>query len=632
MSKSTIFGYLSGIDKLSGRQESWFDPGATLLSPVAAAEEAPAPMPLVWAYLVIAAVIGIFIFRLNTLQIANGQANQQLAAGNGVRVIETSAPRGGIVDDRGTSLVTNVASYNLVLIPAELPPDRKKRIASYAAVSQDFNLSKDDIVKRVDNAGLSSIEPIVLKTDLSRDDALVAELKLSSYPGFSVLTDLKRQYDTTPGLSHILGYVGSMTDADLTAHPNYLPTSLIGRTGIEAAYDSELRGTDGKQTVEVDAEGQIQRSVSDAPPQIGDTLHLTIDKGLEQFVADTLTKSMQANHANESVGIVMDPRTGALLASVSLPSYDNNAFSGRIPETTYNKVNSDPNKPLLDRTIDGQYPPGSTAKPVVAAGALQEHTITASTLLDTSAGAIKIGQWTFPDWEVHGVTDVKKAIAQSNDVFFYAVGGGWKNIPGLGPDRIKKYFNSFGFGESTGIDYSTEQTGLVPDPTWKKQVQHEDWYIGDTYHESIGQGDLLVTPLQETRAIAGIINGGTLVTPHVVSEIDSAGGVTKKTVSYPTQAIPVDADNLNTVREGMCQTVTGGSAQPLKTLPFTSGGKTGTAQYDNNNKSHAWYVGFAPCDNPQIVVTILVEGGGEGFTAAEPVAGQIMQYYMSHKP
>jgi penicillin-binding protein 2 len=287
----------------------------------------------------------------------------------------------------------------------------------------------------------------------------------------------------------------------------------------------------------------------------------------------------------------------------------------------------------LNRAVDGLYPAGSTIKPFVAAAALQEGTITASTRLDTSIGVIKIGQWEFPDWKVHGVTDVKQAIAESNDIFFYALGGGWDKIPGLGVDRLKKYFHIFGFGEETGVDYASDNKGLIPDPEWKKKVKKEAWYIGDTYHISIGQGDLLTTPLQLVRGLSSLINGGRLVTPHIVESTEPADSGVREPLTFPDKKITISPEVLKTVQESMRATVASdtGSARALKALPFSSAGKTGTAQFGTEEKTHAWYIGYAPYENPEIAVAVLVEGGGEGNAISVPVAGRMFSYYMSHR-
>jgi penicillin-binding protein 2 len=424
-----------------------------------------------------------------------------------------------------------------------------------------------------------------------------------------------------------------MTDKDITKHPDYNRASPIGRAGLESSYDAQLRGIVGINEVEVNAQGRLQRTLSTKPPQVGDTLQLTLDKGLQAEMAAALQDAMQKNGAKQAVGIAMDPNTGGILASVSLPSYDNNQFAKGISAADYKVLSDNPDKPLLNRALDGQYPAGSTIKPFVAAAALQEKTIQPDTRLDTSIGAIKIAQSVFPDWKVHGITDVKQAIAESNDIFFYALGGGYDKIPGLGVDRLKKYLSQFGFGSSTSVDYASDSKGLVPDPDWKKRALNEKWFIGDTYHMSIGQGDLLVTPTQLARATSAIANDGTLYTPHLVAGTTPSTGGDMQPVIYTSQKVTFDPGVLQTVRDGMHQTVAGstGSARTLQALPFSSAGKTGTAQFGTEQKTHAWYIGYAPFENPQIVVAIIVEGGGEGNAISVPVASRVFSYYMAHK-
>jgi penicillin-binding protein 2 len=265
----------------------------------------------------------------------------------------------------------------------------------------------------------------------------------------------------------------------------------------------------------------------------------------------------------------------------------------------------------------------------VAAAALQEKVVAPGTKVDTSAGKITIGQWTFPDWKVHGITDVKQAIAESNNIFFYSVGGGYGNIHGLGADRLSKYLQKFGFGKKTDINIPGETSGLVPTPDWKEDVKEESWYIGDTYNLSIGQGDLLVTPLQLTRAIAAIANNGTLYQPRLVQSIVSSDELETNDPSPVVSSNKIVSNSvLQVVREGMRQTVLTGSARSFATLPIPVAAKTGTAQFNvAKDRTHSWFTAFAPYDNPKIVLSVIVEGGGEGFSVAAPVAKNVIEQF-----
>ncbi|HEY1074433.1 MAG TPA: penicillin-binding protein 2 [Patescibacteria group bacterium] len=573
------------------------------------------------------------VFRLTNLQIAEGNENRYLAEGNRIRQQVTVAPRGAIVDRKGELLVTNEAGYSLDLVPSDLPRQRAEREKVLQEVGTLTGSSLETLSKALNQVGLFSLDPIIIQPNLTREQALIYKIKLSSLPGVRVSYLPTRKYDETIGLSHLLGYTARMTQADLDKHPDYPRNSLIGRLGIEGAYDPQLRGEVGIHELEVNASGQLQRSLKNTPPKVGATLHLTLDRGLQAELVAALQEAMAKNGSQNAAAIAMNPQTGAILASVSLPSYDNNLFAGGISQEDYNRLNTDPNKPLLNRVVDGLYPPGSTIKPFVAAAALQEKTIAPNTQLDTSAGAIEIGQWRFPDWKTHGVTDVKRAIAESNNVFFYSLGGGWNKISGLGVERLERYYQMFGLGQPTDTDFDQGKAGLVPNPEWKKKVKKETWYIGDTYHIAIGQGDLLATPLQMVRAVSSLVNGGRLVTPHLVSTVESSESGVREDLTFPESPLPLSAETFQTVREGMYQTVNSdtGSARVLRNLPFSSGGKTGTAQFGTDKKTQAWYIGFAPYENPEIAITVIVEGGGEGNAIAVPVAGRAFAYYMSHR-
>ena len=312
-----------------------------------------------------------------------------------------------------------------------------------------------------------------------------------------------------------------------------------------------------------------------------------------------------------------------------MPSFDFNS-------QTYGEIIKDKNKPLFNRAIGGFYPAGSTIKPFVASAALAENIIDPNFKIDDTLGYIKIENqydpnivYTYRDWKAHGFVDMRRAIAVSANVYFYIIGGGYKNIKGLGIDRIKKYLNIFGFGSDLGIDLPGESSGLIPDPAWKKSVKNEGWFTGDTYNVSIGQGDTIITPLQLASAIGAVANGGTLWKPKLVLKItDHRNNSIREFKPESIRANIVDESKLKVVREGLRKAVTEGSAYLLNDLPIKVAGKTGTAQITNTfRKTNAWFTGFAPYDNPEIALAIIVEGAGEGSTAAVPVAKEVFYWY-----
>ncbi|MBM3205205.1 hypothetical protein FJZ48_04510, partial [Candidatus Uhrbacteria bacterium] len=397
-------------------------------------------------------------------------------------------------------------------------------------------------------------------------------------------------------------------------------TSEIGKTGIERSYETLLRGTPGERVSEIDAHGSITSMVGDRPAIDGQDIRLTIDVELQRASEILLREQMQIAKTGRGSVIVMDPQDGSILSLVSLPAFDNNIFSGGASSTLYQALLENRDQPLFPRAWAGTYPSGSTIKIVISAAALAEKLINAHTSF-VSVGGIRVGSSFFPDWkeEGHGVTDVRHAIAWSVNTFFYTVGGGYESFVGLGVDRLQDWMRRFGLGSKTGIDVPGEGPGFVPSKQWKQEAKQERWFVGDTYNLSIGQGDLLVTPIQVAGYTATIANGGTKVTPHFVGKL----GTDKPT--FPVTSISdLNSNSVHTVRLGMRDCVQFGSCRGLS-VPFTAGGKTGTAQWNANKRTHAWFTSFAPWDKPEVVVTVLVEEGGEGSAVAVPVARQVLQ-------
>jgi penicillin-binding protein 2 len=398
-------------------------------------------------------------------------------------------------------------------------------------------------------------------------------------------------------------------------------TDDIGKTGIEQSYESMIRGIPGERKVEVDAMGRPRAVVEEHDPVDGSDVRLTIDLALQKVTEAALRKEPDLAHVSRGSAIVMDVKTGALLAAVSWPSYDNNIFTGNVSSTLYSGLLNDPNQPLFPRAWAGQFPSGSVIKPLIASAALQEGVITPNTTV-LSTGGIHVGPWFFPDWKAggHGTVNVRSALAWSVNTFFYYVGGGYDTFRGLGVGKLSTWMKNFGLGSALGLDIAGEAQGHVPTEDWKLATKGERWYIGDTYNLSIGQGDLLVTPLQIARVTASIANGGTMVVPHFV---EGRNGT-------PSQ-VGINLDALAVVRSGMRDTVVYGSGRRMSSLPFTSAGKTGTAQWRSDKPNHAWYTGFAPYENPEVVVTVLLEEGVEGSSTAVPVAYDIMKEWWNEK-
>ena len=583
-------------------------------------------------YMIAVAVSFVFLFKLIDLQIVQASKYQYMAEGNRIRTRDIVAPRGIIYDSSGQVLAQNNASFNLEIYPADLPQNKIDRENVYSKIDEVSQISIDEIAKKIEAQGLFSIESVVLKENIGRDEALLLKIKYQDVLGVSVISRPTRQYQMVPGLSHFLGYIGKINDKELKDDPLYQMNDYIGKTGLELTYENDLKGLNGKEQMEVDSRGKVQRQLASIDPKPGNNLYLGINLDLQKEMATNLSDMMSQSKVGSGVALAMNPQNGAILGMVSLPSYDNNLFSTGISSVNYQTLLSDPNKPLINRIISGLYPSGSTIKPFMAAAALQEGTITKNTSIETPP-EITISEWKFPDWKHHtGITNVTRAIAESNDIFFYAVSGGYDKIKGLGVEKAKKYLNLFGFGKPTGIDLDGEGSGLVPDPAWKKKVKNESWYLGDTYHLGIGQGDFLSTPLQLLNATSAIANGGELLKPHLaVKETDITGKTVEEFGKEIIRSNFISQNNINIVREGMRGTVTGGSARSLGDLPVEVAAKTGTAQFGTGDATHSWLTAFAPYNNPQIAIVVLIEGGSEeNSSTATPVVKKILQWYFNH--
>lgn len=574
-------------------------------------------------------LLGILFFRVFDLSIMQGEKYRLMAERNSVRLIPLPAPRGIIFDRFGVPLVRNVPSLDAVLSPHDMPKDAFNQEKLLFATKDMFGLEEDFLRAGFAQAKAKPDQPLLLKEKVSQEESLRFLAHEKEMNGVIIQKTAQRSYDDGLMFSHILGYEGKIRQDELADRPEYLPTDGIGRQGIEKQYESVLRGNRGFLQAEVDALGRVKRELGVQNPERGADVTLQIDAGLQKKLFDSLQSELDTGGMKSGAAMAIDPRDGSVLALVSIPSYDNNLFAEGIGTEAYRTLSEDPSKPLFNRVIAGEYPPGSTIKPVIAAAALAEGVVTERTAIE-SRGGISVGSFSFGDWKVHGFTDIRHAIAVSSDVYFYSVGGGYGNVNGLGMVRMKKYENLFGYGFPSGIDLPGEQSGFLPDPEWKKEKLNERWYVGDDYHAAIGQGFVTATPLQILNAVATIGNGGTLYEPHVARSFRALDGTVVNVPPVVRATNVVNSDILRVVREGMRLTVTEGTAQSLGTLPVAVAGKTGTAQFQNNfDHTHGWFVSFAPFDQPTIAMIVLVEGQDENGYHSVPVSKDVYQWYFT---
>lgn len=582
----------------------------------------------IWYFIV--PVIILLAMRVTYLDVVKGSYYTDLSNNNRIRLIAIKAPRGKIFDKFGNVLVDNVPSTDAVIVPHDLPVNSGKLEQEAQTVAGVLDMDLGNVETALQSQNRKSVEPSLLKENITKDQSLILAEKLNDLSGIDLENTAIRNYENGLIFSPIIGYDGKITQDELGKNPNYSMTDYIGKTGLEKYYEPDLKGKDGGKEVEVDSSGNASRDLGVIQPQTGSDLYLNIDEELQKKLYDSMTSVLEKTQTKTAAAVAINPQNGAILAMVSLPGYDNNLFAQGISGSDYQNLVNNPDLPLFNRAINGEYPPGSTIKPAVATAALAEGVITPETIIDGQGGAINIGGFHFGDWTAHGPSDVRTAIAQSNDIFFYTVGGGYGNIQGLGMDRMKKYENFYGLGSPTGIDLPGESSGFIPSTQWKQDKFGEKWYIGDSYHCAIGQGFVTVTPLQLANYIATVANGGTLYQPHIVNHIQKSDGTVENIAPTVIRQNFVSPDIIQVVREGMRQTVTGGTAQPLKDLPVEVAGKTGTAQFGvGGQQLHGWFVSFAPYDNPQIALAILVEGGGEGFSTGVPITHDVYQWYFS---
>lgn len=597
----------------------------------------------IFVFALIAIALGAIIFRTADLQIIQGNKWRAIAEGNRIREIVIPARRGEILDINLIPMAKNIPAEQVIVIPGDFP--EKEKFSEIAEkLSSIIAMPKEEILARLEKIFekeeiRTSYQSAILLEEVSHQAALSLMENLGSFPGMGVPPAARRNYPEKEAIAHSIGYIGKLSQAEWDSLPHapaesgYLKSDSIGKSGLEYVYENDLRGLYGWKRIEVDSMGREQKVISETTALAGKDLITSIDARVQKKAFESLSGSIKKVGAKAGAAVALNPQNGEIIALANLPSYDNNSFITGLTEQDRTQLFQNPDRPLLFRAISGIYPSGSTIKPLIAVAALAEGVITSKTTI-LSAGGIRIGASFFPDWKAggHGTVDVKRAIAESVNTFFYTVGGGYEDFKGLGIERLDSYMTQFGLGEKSGIDLPGEAAGLVPDPSWKRTVKKEKWYIGDTYHLSIGQGDLLTTPLQMASVTATIANGGTIHQPHLVKGYldQRTGGIVEMKPREESKKLSIAASAFDTVRQGMRQTVLSGSGRALSGEPFEVAAKTGTAEAPSGNP-HGWFIAFAPYANPEIAIAVMIENGGEGYISALPVARDILEEYFKLK-
>ena len=541
--------------------------------------------------------------------------------------------RGIIYDENFNQLVTNKKVFDLICEKNILPRSLEEKEEVIVRISEILEEKPEEIFEKF-NSTLQ--ERVLIFENLPHEKLIKISSQIEKLPGFKIEESVIRNYDSGFDFSHLLGYVNKVSKEELQNFEDYDVSDIIGRTGLEKFYEKILRGKVGRLRIERDALGkEINRKIIQEP-EFGNNIVLNLNSEFQKKVIEILRTTLKNYDTQKAAVVALDVKTGGILSLVSFPSYDNNLFSQKESLKEIEKLFKDPNSPLLNRVISGQYLTGSTIKPFIAISALEEKIITEKTKINCQ-GFIKIpNPWggepsIFRDWEKHGVTDIKKAITQSCNVYFYTIGGGYENFKGLGAEKIKKYLKLFGFEKKLNIDLPNEKSGFVPDPKWKKENLKDDWRVGDTYNLSIGQGFIKVTPLQIAAATAAIVNEGNLLKPRVVKKIvDFKKNIIQEIQPEIIKELPFEKEYFKLVKEGMRGAVISGTAHLLNSLSVKVAAKTGTAQTGKEGIYHYWITTFFPYENPEIVLTVLVENSIEKeLTPANFIAKQILEWYFA---
>lgn len=570
--------------------------------------------------------IGLFLFRVFQLQFGNTK-EQDLVQSRIISKNYIKPLRGNIYDRNGVILAYNEVVFSLLLKPELLPKDEDQKNQVIQDIKSFFNLDE----KRFREVLNSQESEIIIVDNMSQEQAITFEVSQDKYPGFELIRSSIRKYPDSKYFAHIIGYNGKLSESDIINNPRYLRDDIIGKKGIEKVYETQLKGE----------YGLINPRNSEIPiksVQNGNSIQLTIDAELQKVMQDTIQEVLNENGLTKAAAIVMNPQNGEVLSMVSLPSFDNNLFTKGITQKDYDSLLEDKDNPLLNRCIAGEYAPASTVKPLIASGLLQEGIINAKTTINDPLGKLVVNNsydpdkpFIYPDWKIHGISDTYKSISDSVNVFYYTFVGGTSNQKGLGIEKLAQYYRYYGFGASTQIDLTGEAKGNVADPDWKKQVKNESWLLGDTYNASIGQGGMLATPLQILNSVNAIASKGKLYKPYLYQGIRKDDTVELNIKSNNIlQEIPVSQENYDIVKEGMKKTITDGTGYQLKDLPFSTAGKTGTAQ-TGRIKNNSWFVSYGPVEKPQLSIIVLVEEGDESFKTTIPITKKVYEWYYQNR-
>ena len=574
-------------------------------------------------------IFAVLIGRMAYLQLYKGDYYYRLSEGNRVRAVKILAPRGIIYDCNGEELVKNEPGFVVSLLRTNKKPD----MAVINRLAAIIEMPPEQILEKI-KQNEDSYEPIRIKSNLSAAMVTKIEERTEELPGILLELQSIRKYVNNEMAVHVLGYVGEVSDYEISKDQNteLKVGSMVGKFGLERFYDNYLRGTDGSYREEVDVAGRVVQTLDELPPKPGRGLVLTVDAKLQreaEKIVDEHLKYLRSSgfapNANAAAIIAIDPRNGAIKALVSRPAFNPNLFVNGISSKDWQAINDNPFDPMSNKVISGEYPPGSTFKIVTGSAALETGKVTPQEMIFDSGK-----HWLIPmgnsEGEALGWINFHKALAASDNVYFYEMGNR------VGIDVLKKYAALFGFGKTTGIDLFGETEGIIASPEYKMKVFNEDWYLGDTFNAAIGQGFNLATPLQLAVMLSAVANNGDIYKPHLVEKIvNDDGSVVKEIKPEKIGHLPVSKETLELLQSALKAVAQeGGTAAQLANLSVPVAGKTGTAE-NPHGKDHGLFVGYAPADNPNLVVVAVIDQGGFGSVSAAPIVQRIFEYVFPPK-
>lgn len=574
--------------------------------------------------------LGVLVARYGFLQVYAHDKYVTAADNNRIKLISAPPSRGYIYDRNGHILADNKPVFTAMISPDEVSNPSK----TLNLLAPIFDLTEEDIQDILLRVADSKNDPVTIKIDLNPTQVAQFSERKPFFRGVNIQSKLTRVYPYGDLFAHVIGYVGRINDKESKEIDKrlYAGTDLIGKLGIESYYETLLLGQPGYKSVETNAHGDVLRELDTKPPVAGNDIHLSLDYGLQKVASDQL-------NGRRGAIVAIDPRNGDVLAFVSNPSYDPNPFVSGISFNEYGMLRDDEDQPLYNRALQGMYPPGSTIKPFESMGILH-HGIMGwhDTIWDPGYFSLPGDSHRFRDWKKggHGTVNMTKSIVESVDTYYY------KASYQMGIQKLHDWMIRFGFGADTGIDLVNEKSGVMPSPKWKKDTYNKDWLPGETISVSIGQGYFLATPLQIANATAMVAAKGQHITPHLLKS--STGAQTVTPISKPDGRIDFNGTTEDWLRmqSAMEETVKRGTAKGIYTPQYRIAGKTGTAQVksiaqgksynknelDKRHWDHAWFNGFAPVEDPQIAVAVLVENGGGGSTTAAPIARKLFDYWI----